>query len=178
MVRAEPAPGSRVSTEASAEPSDAEIRKIASLVLTQAMLGVEDIVHEPEKHATGRVKVDLEQVYRAKDRIYVRYSVANQTRDSFRITTPEVCAAVPSMQPIALLSLKNQQITSRTFSKFKTKQSSDVGVQADSNTRDLAPGERATGVISIGTSAGSSPQIYQLNFGSDRSGPLKVEAVL
>jgi len=178
MVRAEPAPGSRVSTQASAEPSDAEIRKIASLVLTQAMLGVEDIVQDPEKHATGRVQVDLEQVYRVKDRIYVRYSVANQTRDSFRITTPEVCAAVPSMQPIALLSLKNHQITSHTFSKFKTKQSSELGVQADSNTRDLAPGERATGVISIGTSAGSSPQIYQLNFGSDRSGPLKVEAVL
>src|SRR5579863_2661762 len=73
MVRAEPAPGSRVSTQASAEPSDAEIRKIASLVLTQAMLGVEDIVQDPEKHATGRVQVDLEQVYRAKDRIYVRY---------------------------------------------------------------------------------------------------------
>jgi hypothetical protein len=178
MVRAEPAPGSRVSTQASAEPSDAEIRKIASLVLTQAMLGVEDIVHDPEKHATGRVQVDLEQVYRAKDRIYIRYSVANQTRDSFRITTPEVCAAVPSMEPIALLSLKNHQITSRTFSKFKTKQSSDVGAQADSATRDLAPGEKATGVLSFGTSAGSSPQIYQLNFGSDRSGPLRVEAVL
>jgi hypothetical protein len=82
------------------------------------------------------------------------------------------------VQPIALLSLKNHQITSHTFSKFKTKQSSDVGVQADSATRDLAPGDKATGVLSIGTSAGSSPQIYQLNFGSDQGGPLKVEAVL
>ncbi|HLH36450.1 MAG TPA: TrbG/VirB9 family P-type conjugative transfer protein [Alloacidobacterium sp.] len=178
MVRAEPAPGSLVSTQASAEPSDAEIRKIASLVLTQAMLGVEDIVHDPEKRATGRVQVDLEQVYRAKDRIYIRYSVANQTRDSFRVTAPEVYAGVPSVQPIALLSLKNHQITSHTFGKFKTTQSSVVGVQADSAARDLAPGEKATGVISIGTSAGIQPQIYQLTFGSDRSGPLKVEVVL
>ncbi|MBS1805445.1 MAG: TrbG/VirB9 family P-type conjugative transfer protein [Acidobacteria bacterium] len=178
MVRAEPGPGSRVSTQASAELSDAEIHKIASLVLTQAMLGVEDIVHDPERRATGRVQVDLEQVYRAKDRIYIRYSVSNQTRDSFRVTAPEVYAAVPSVQPIALLSLKNHQITSHTFGKFKTKQASDINVQAEPTARDLAPGEKATGVISIGTSAGTPPQIYQLNFGSDRSGPLKVEAVL
>lgn len=178
MVNAEPAPSSRVSTQASAEPSDAEIRKIASLVLTQTMMGVEDIVRDPEKHATGRVQVDLEQVFRAKDRIYIRYSVANQTQDPFRITAPEVCAALPSAQPISLMSLKNHQITSHTFGSFKTKQASDINVQAESATRDLAPGEKANGVISIGTSGGSSPQIYQLNFGTDQSGPLKVEAVL
>jgi hypothetical protein len=178
MVRAEPVPSSRASTQASAEPSDADIRKIASLVLSQTMMGVEDMVHDPEKHATGRVQVDLEQVYRAKDRIYIRYSVANQSRDSFRVTAPEVCAAVPSVQPIALLSLKNHQIASHTFKAFKTKQGSEVDAQAEPATRDLAPGEKATGVVSIGTSAGTSPQIYQLNFGSDRSGPLKVEAVL
>lgn len=178
MVRAEPAPSSRVSTQASVEPSDTDIRKIASLVLTQAMMGVEDMVHDPEKHTSGRVQVDLEQVYRARDRIYIRYSVANQTRDSFRITAPEVCAVVPSVEPIALLNLKNHQIASHTFKAFKTKQGSDVDVQAEPASRDLAPGGRATGVVSIGTSGGSSPQIYQLDFGSDRSGPLKVEAVL
>ncbi len=68
LVRAEPVPNPHTGTQASAEPSDTEIRKIASLVLTQAMMGVEDIVHDAEKRATGRVEVDLEQVYRAKDR--------------------------------------------------------------------------------------------------------------
>jgi hypothetical protein len=51
-------------------------------------------------------------------------------------------------------------------------------MQAESGTRDLAPGEKTTGVISIESSAGNPPQIYQLNFGSDQSGALKVEAVL
>ena len=44
------------------------------------------------KPATDRVEVDLEQVYRAKDRIYIRYSVTNQTKAPFRVTTPDVCA--------------------------------------------------------------------------------------
>src|SRR5579863_5608844 len=96
LVRTEPALNPHTSTQASAEPSDAEIRKIASLVLTQAMMGVEDIVHDAEKHATGRIEVDLEQVYRAKDRIYIRYSVANETKAPFRVTTPDVCAPVPT----------------------------------------------------------------------------------
>jgi hypothetical protein len=77
------------------------------------------------------------------------------------------------------MSLRNHQITSRTFTTFKAKQVSCIDVmQADSGTRDLAPGEKTTGVISIGTSTDDPPQIYQLNFGADQNGPLKVEAVL
>jgi hypothetical protein len=178
LVRTEPVPNPHTSTQASAEPSDAEIRKIASLVLTQAMMGVEDIVHDAEKSATGRVEVNLEQVYRAKDRVYIRYSVANATKVPFRVTTPDACTPVPTEQPVSLVSLRNHQITSRTFASFKARQVSNLTVmQAESAMRDLAPGEKTTGVVSIGISTGN-PQIYQLNFGADQNGPLKVEAVL
>jgi Conjugal transfer protein len=178
LVRTEPVPDPHNNTPASAEPSDAEIRKIASLVLTQAMMGVEDIVRDAEKSPTGRVQVNLEQVYRAKDRIYISYSVTNQTKAPFRVTTPDVCAPVPTEQPISLVSLRNHQIASRTFTAFKAKQVSDLTVmQAESGVRDLAPGEKTTGVISIGASTENPPQIYQLKFGADQDGPLKVEAV-
>lgn len=179
LVRTEPVPNPHTSTQASAEPSDAEIRKIASLVLTQAMMGVEDIVHDAEKRATGRVEVDLEQVYHAKDRIYIRYSVANETTAPFRVTTPDVCVPVPTEQPISLVSLRNHQITSQTLAVFKARQVSGIPVtQAETGTHDLAPGEKTTGVISIESSTGNPPQIYQLNFGADQNGPLTVEAVL
>ncbi len=179
LVRTEPVPNPHTNTQASAGPSDAEIRKIASLVLTQAMMGVEDIVHDPGKRATGRVEVDLEQVYRAKDRIYIRYSVANETKAPFRVTTPDVCVPVPTEQPISLVSLRNHQITSQTLAAFKARQVSGIPVtQAETGTHDLAPGERTTGVISIGSSTSNPPQIYQLTFGADQNGPLKVEVVL
>jgi hypothetical protein len=179
LVRAEPAPKPTTSAQASAEVPDGEIRKIASLVLTQTMMGVEDIVHDAEKLATGRVEVDLEQVYRAKDRIYIRYSVTNQTKFPFRVTTPDVCAPVPTEHPISLLSLRNHQITPRTLTAFKAKQVSSIEViEAEAASRNLAPGAKTAGVISIGTSTGNPPQIYQLNFGADQNGPLKVEAVL
>lgn len=179
LVRTEPAPNPHTSAQASAEPSDTEIRKIASLVLTQAMMGVEDIVHDVEKLSKSRVEVNLEQVYRAKDRIYIRYSVTNQTKSPFRITTPNVCAPVPTEQRISLLSLRNHQITSRTFKSFKATQVSGLTVmQAELGVRDLAPGEKTAGVVSIGTSTSNPPQIYELNFGAGQNGPLRVEAVL
>ena len=179
LVRTEPAPKQHVNAQASAEPSDAEIRKIASLVLTQAMMGVEGIVRDPEKRAADRVEVDVEQVYRAKDRLYIRYSIANPSRFPFRVTNPDVCAPLPSEQPISLVSLRNHQINSQTFAAFKVRQVSGISViQAESGARDLAPGEKTTGVISIGSSTDNPPQIYQLNFGADQNGPLKVEVVL
>jgi hypothetical protein len=179
LVRTDPPPNPHTSAQAAAEPSDAEIRKIASLVLTQAMMGVEDIAHDSDKHTSDRVRVSLEQVYRAKDRIYIRYSVVNQSKAPFRVTTPHVSAPLPTEQPVSLFSLKNHQITSRTFAGFKVKQESNLPfVQAESVTRDLAPGKKTTGVISIGSSPATVPQIYQLSFGADQSGSLKVEAVL
>jgi hypothetical protein len=179
LVRAEPAPKPRTSVLASDEPSDAEIRKIASLVLTQAMMGSEDIAHDSAKPAPNRVEVSLEQVFRAKDRIYIRYSVANLTGAPFRVTTPDVCLPLPTVQSISLVSLRDHQLEPKTFAAFKAKAGSNLAVmQAEPTHRDLLPGEKTTGVISIESSAGNAPQIYQLSFGADQSGPLQVEAVL
>lgn len=179
LIRNEPVLNPRSTTRASAEPSDAEIRKTASLVLAQALMGVEDIAHDSTKPAADRVHVALEQIYRAKDQLYIRYSVTNLTKAPFRVTAPDVSAPLPTEQPISLLSLKNHQLTAQTFAAFKAKQGSNLTVvQAESVTRDLLPGEKTTGVISIGSSTGNPPQLYQLNFGADQSGPLRVEAVL
>jgi len=111
--------------------------------------------------------------------MYVRYSVVNQTKTPFRVTTPDVSVPLPTEQPGSLVSMKNHQIASKTFAAFKARQGSSLPVaQAESVTRDLAPGEKTTGIISIGSPTTTPPQIYQLNFGADQNGPLKVEAVL
>ena len=179
LVRTEPAPNPHTSARAAVEPSDAEIRKVASLVLAQALMGVEEIAHDTTKPSADHVQVELEQVYRAKDQLYIQYSVTNQTKVPFRVTTPDVCAPLLSEQPISLVSLKNHQITSQTFAAFKARQVTCIPVtQAENGNRDLAPGEKTTGVISIASSMGNPPQIYQLNFGTDQNGPLKVEVVL
>lgn len=179
LIRTEPAPKPSAAARASGEPTSAEIRKIASLVLTQAMMGVEDIAHDSSKPSSGQVRVDLEQVYRARDKIYIRYSITNQTKAPFRLTTPDVYAPLPTQQPISLMSLRNHQLSPQTFGAFKAKLGSSLTVvQAESTIRDLAPGQKTTGVLSIESSQSNPPQLYQLNFGTDQGRSLTVEAVL
>ena len=175
LIRTEPEP----KPHPSAEPSDAEIRRMASLVQTQAMMGVQDITRDGSKSISDQVQVNLEQVYRAKDQLYIRYSIANRTKEPFRLTTPNVSVPLPTQVPISLLSLRNHQISAQTFDAFKTRPGGDLMVvQAESSAHDLAPGERTTGVLSIGSSQGNPPQIFQLNFGNDQGKPVTVEAVL
>lgn len=179
LIRTEPAPKPHPEAVASVEPNDAEIRKMASLVLAQAMMGVQDVARDGLKPVADRVQVDLEQVYRAKDQLYIRYSISNQTKQPFRLTTPDVSAPLPTHLPISLLSLRNHQLSTQTFNAFKTKPgSTSTVVQAESLARDLAPGQQTTGVLSIGSTQGNPPQLFQLNFGSDQGKPLTVEAVL
>jgi hypothetical protein len=162
------------------EPSDREIQKIASLVLTQALMGTESIVREKSKDAVSGVNVTLEQVFRSKDALYIRYTIANQSMVPFRITSPDVYQPQPTQQPISLVSLRNRQISPQTFAAFKTTLGLSIPVViADPPVAtDVAPGGKSTGVVTIHVSQGSQPQLYQLHFGNSQSGPIAVEAVL
>jgi hypothetical protein len=162
------------------EPNDREIQKIASLVLTQALMGTESIVREKSKDAVSGVNVTLEQVFRSKDALYIRYTIANQSMVPFRITSPDVYQPQPTQQPISIVSLRNRQISPQTFAAFKTTLGPSIPVViADSPVAtDVAPGGKSTGVVTIHVSQGSQPQFYQLRFGNSQSGPIAVEAVL
>lgn len=179
MIRSAPPVAPQAVARIAAEPTDAEIRKIAALVLVQAMIGVEDVTRDPAKLAKDRVQIDIDQVYRSKDQLYIRYSVSNRTQTPFRLTTPDVSVPLPTQQPISLASLRNHQVSPQTFGAFRPKQSPSVAVvQAEPASRDLLPGQKTTGVVSVGSSQSNPPQIYQLNFGMDKGQPLTVEAVL
>src|ERR1700724_2646761 len=52
---------------------------IHDLPPSQAMLGSKDSARDEPKVARGRVNVELNQVFRAKEATYIRYSIANTT---------------------------------------------------------------------------------------------------
>jgi len=161
------------------EPSDREIQKIASLVSTQALMGTESIVREKSKIAVSGVNVTLEQVFRSKDALYIRYTIANQSTAPFRITPPDVYEVKSTKHPISLTNLRDQQLSPRTFAKFKAMPGVSIPVvNAESGSADIAPGSKSTGVVTVHASQGSQPQLYQLHFGNSQSGPIAVEAVL
>jgi hypothetical protein len=179
LIRTDPAPNPRTDAHSDAQPTEQEIRKIATLVLTQTLAGAEDIVQESSKAESNRVQVALEQVYRTGDQIYIRYSLTNRTEAPYRVTTPVVYAQAPGKNAVSLVSLRNHQLGRKTYASFKTHRGVALDVaQPESTPRDLAPGEKATGVIGIKCIDGNQARLYQLNFGIDQNRPVTAEAVL
>ena len=169
---AHPLPGTPVGS------TEAETRKIASQVLAQTMMGAQDIVRDPNEATTGHVQVELEQVYRTKDQLYIRYAVSNGTETPFRLTTPDVSNPLATDQPISLLSLRNHQLSAQTSGAFKAKPGSSLTiVQAETAATDLAPGQRTTGIVSVRNAEGNPPQLFQLTFGTVQGQPITAKAV-
>ena len=179
LIRTDPAPDPRTVAHSDEELPERKIHAIAVQVLTQTLAGAEDIVQESTKVERNRVQVEFEQVYRSGDQIYVRYSITNRTEAPYRVIIPTVYAQTPGTNATSLVSLRNHQLKHKTYASFKTHRgvARDVA-QAESAPRDLAPGEKMTGVIGIKSVAGSPPQLYQLDFGIDQKRTVTAEAVL
>ena len=179
LIRTDPAPNPRAEAHSDAQPTEQEIHKIATLVLTQTLAGAEDIAQESAKVENNRIQVTLEQIYRTGDQIYIRYSVTNRSEAPYRVTIPVVYAQMPGKNAVSLVSLRNHQLGRKTYASFKTHRGVALDVaQPESTPRDLAPGEKATGVIGIKFTDGNQPRLYQLNFGIDQNRPVTAEAVL
>ena len=179
LIRTEPTAGTHPTLGLSTEVRGADTRTIASQVLAQTMMGVERIFHDSVKPSTGQVQVELEQLYRSKDQLYIRYSISNQTKAPFRLTTPDVSNPLATQQPTSLISLRNHQLSVQTFELFRAKPGSSLTiVQAEAAAKDLAPGQKTTGIVSVHSAEGNPPQLYQLTFGADHGQLIAVGAVL
>ena len=114
-----------------------------------------------------------------EDQIYIRYSITNRTEAPYRVTTPAVYAQTPGKNAVSLASLRDHQLKHKTYASLKARRGVALEVaQAESTPRDLAPGEKVTGVIGIKGMDGNQPRLYQLNFGIDQNRPVTAEAVL
>lgn len=179
LIRTDPAPDPRTIVHSDEELSERKIHAIAAQVLTETLAGAEDIVQESSKIDRNRVQVALEQVYRTGDMVYVRYSITNLTEAPYRVTIPGVYAQTPGKNAISLVSLRNRQLKRKTYASFKTRRGVALDVvQPEYTPRDLAPGEKVTGVIGIKSGDGNQPRLYQLNFGIDQNRSVTAEAVL
>jgi hypothetical protein len=168
-----------VANAGSTEQSREQIQQASALVLAQGLMGSRNITRETLKQPNDGVFVELEQVYRSSDRLYIRYSITNLSKAPFRITAPDISQPEPTQEPVSILSLRDHQLSDQTFSSFKAKPGSTIPVAtSESQDKDLAPGRKTIGVISIRGPQGNLPQIYQLHFGNDQSHPVTAEAVL
>lgn len=178
LIRTDPAPDPRAVAHSGEELSERKIHAIATQVLTQTLEGAENIVPESTKVDRNRVQVALEQIYASGDQVYIRYSLTNLTGTPYRVTTPVVYRQTPGKNAISLTSLRNHQLDQKMYASLQAGCGVALDVQEEFAPRDLAPGEKVTGVIGIKGVDLNQPRLYQLNFGIDRNRPVTAEAVL
>lgn len=175
LVRSLPA---SIRTAASAS-TEKERQRIAAAATTRALLGAQDIVADrTAKTPSNAVTASIVRVLHTSEGTYLQYEVTNHSATPFRVTIPTVVQLAPTQVPISLLALRNHQLSPQTLGDFKTKiNGSPAMVAGQTQQSDIQPGVSTSGYVLIRTSGETSPEIYQLDFGTTATGPL-LEAVV
>ena len=142
------------------------IDELADMVLTRAFLGAVDIAQANARAPKTQVRVRIQQVFRTKTTIYVHYSIENDSRSAYHVTTPDVFELQAAHSDLSLPGFAHKQLDPRLLEKLSDLHLVSLPVpHAETASGDLAPGESTEGVVAIRQDL-SSPAVVQLVFDS------------
>lgn len=140
--------------------------EFVDMMLTRAFLGAVDIRPAKVKAPKGKVHVRIQQVFRTKTSIYVHYSIENDGRSAYHVTTPDVFWLQTGQSNLSLPSFAHKQLDPRLLQNRSDIRSVSLPVpHAETASEDLAPGESTEGVVAIRQNLTSSA-VVELVFDS------------
>jgi hypothetical protein len=147
-----------------------------------SLLGSIPVRRLSQGQSRGRVDIVLTDLLKLDNhRVYIRYSIQNNTDRPYRVKTPTVVAIKSPVTGVALARLLNTQLGTKETKRIR--QSGSVPVEVfhiENNAEDIGPGRSTTGVIGIipPVSALDSATILQLVFDPDHKQPVLATLVL
>ena len=142
------------------------VEEFADMMLTRAFLGAVDIMPANPRAPKSAVRVRVQQVFRTKTSIYVHYTIENDGRSAYHVTTPDVFELQAGHTTLSLPSFAHKQLDPRLLENLSDVHSVSLPVpHAEAVSEDLAPGESTQGVVAIRQNL-SSPAVVQLVFDS------------
>jgi hypothetical protein len=139
--------------------------QFADVVLTRALMGVEEIKQKSPRKAKGQVSVRVEQVFRTRSSVYIHYTIENNSGLFYRLNTPQAYQLQPDESPISLASLAHSQLDRAMLEELGGTQELALPVaNSEAEADDLHPGETTQGVVAIRKYL-KSPAVVQLVFG-------------
>ena len=141
-----------------------QMQQVADMVLTKALLGAEQIHSNGIKVANDGILVRIQQIFRARDTVYIHYSIENHSEHPFRMTAPNVYELQADHPTVALISFAHTQLNRGAVAKLgQTTQRAVPVALAENNGPDVAPGLQGQGVVAIRQYT-LSPRVLQLEF--------------
>src|SRR5579864_3358921 len=89
------------------------VEEFADMMLTRAFLGAIDITPANPRAPKTTVRVRIQQVFRTKTSIYVHYSIENDGRSAYHVTTPDVFELQAGHSTLSLPSFAHKQLDPR-----------------------------------------------------------------
>jgi len=156
--------------------STSRLEEIADMMLSRALLGAERVDSTSIKGEKGRITVRIEHVFQAKNTVYIHYSVSNQSRRPYHVTTPSVAEVVAPQATISVMSLEHTQLDREVLHKLgELRERPVTPTRVENQKEDLQPREETQGVLALRQQV-ASPTIIQLTFGPE--GSHKVQATM
>lgn len=143
----------------------AKLDQLAAMAVTRTLLGAEPVDSGAVKTPKDAIGVRIQQVFRDKTTLFIRYSVENHTTKTYRVTAPALYELHAEHPGISLASLKDKQLDPRTIEKLGWIKQVSVPCSPVSEESDIAPGTSKQGLIAVRQSADwPAPTVVQVVF--------------
>lgn len=127
----------------------------------------------------GRVQILLKDIYRDKDRVYVRYAIQNNGRSAYIPATPGVFSLSSPRASSSLYALSTAQLVGDAIRVTSKGQSPMKIVSAETRETAVAPGTTAWGLVAFELAARTDgPAVVKFAFPSDGAGEVSALLVL
>ena len=150
-------------------------------VTTEALLGGRPIRMEGLKEPKNRVVVLLKDVFqRENNETFIRYAIRNDSKESYRLSTPQVFTLNLNRRPHSFDRLSNSQLTDADAARIDSDGETPVAVVAGRvRASRLEPGQETVGVVGVKLPvAKTGPTVLRLVFPGNGKGQPTATLVL
>jgi len=158
--------------------SETDLAQNSSSLPADMLTKARPILLAGDRDTNGRVEIALRDLYRVRDRLYVRYAVINHSTQGYLPTRPAVWRLSQVRSPQSLVPFDGYQLGERLVRSLKAADTSRLEVVEAGELAPVAAGSHALGWVAITAPQGSAGDhsALRLEFAADSKGT--VDAVL
>lgn len=165
--------------EAAEAASREEKQRITDSVIGSTLLAASPVSSREIRPAKDYVSVQIKEVVRRGNSMYVRFAVTNPGTHPYRVLSPNVFTINPTRNEQLISALQNTQISEKTTSQFQSHQTVHVPVRGTALPKqDVAPGATVEGVLALDLPESHQTGVYEFVFGNDGPHQIQATAVL
>jgi len=174
-----PLPQKQKEREAAEAESLEEKQRITDSVIGSTLLAASSVISREIQPAKDYVSVQIKEVVRSGNSLYVRFAVTNSGPYPYRVISPNVFAITPTKNEQLVGALRNTQISDKTAYQFQASQTAQVQVRGTALPKqDVAPGATVEGVLALDRPESQQAGVYHFVFGNDGTHRIQATAVL